>query len=313
MASLRVGLAVARADVDGMIAAIVEADRMGIATVWSNAGGASPDPLTIFAAAAVRTERVKLGTAIVPIYPRDPIVMASQALALEALAPGRLRLGIGTSHRSTVEGVHGITMGKPLTHLREYLTALRGILWDGKTDFEGEYYRIHVELPTGTEPPKTPLPISTLRLNAYRLAGELADGAISWVTPVQFLVEQALPALREGAAKANRPSPPLIGHIPVAVSSDRAAVRRAARARFAFYATAPFYQRMFADAGFPVGDNAEISDALLDHLIVTGTPDQIRRRLEEIQTAGVDELLVMQIPIADDAKERSALLRLLTE
>lgn len=67
-----------------------------------------PDALTTLAAAAVKTSTVNLGTSIVPIYPRHPLVMAQQALALHDLAPGRLRLGIGPSHRFVIENIYGL-------------------------------------------------------------------------------------------------------------------------------------------------------------------------------------------------------------
>src|SRR5690606_26750398 len=121
-----------------------------------------------------------------------------------------------------------LTMNKPLEHLREYLAVLRGLLWEGAIDFSGTHFRARARLPDGVEPPRTPLPISALRAGAFRLAGEIADGAISWVCPVPYLVNTARPALEEGAKAAGRPTPPLIGHVPVALSEDREAVRAAA-------------------------------------------------------------------------------------
>src|SRR5688572_13192968 len=115
--------------------------------VWSTVGGTNPDAVTLFAAAAAKTSRIGLGTAIVPTYPRHPIALASQALVLGALAPGRFRLGIGPSHRPTMEGMFGLTMNKPLEHLREYLTVLRSLLWDGSVAFSGAHFRVKAALP----------------------------------------------------------------------------------------------------------------------------------------------------------------------
>ena len=86
-----------------------------------------------------------------------------------------VRLGIGTSHRPTIEGAYGIPMGKPLAHLREYLTILRSLLWEGKAEFSGTYFSVRTALPEHVPAPKIPVPISALRQNAFRLAGELAD------------------------------------------------------------------------------------------------------------------------------------------
>ncbi|MDP8923171.1 MAG: LLM class flavin-dependent oxidoreductase [Chloroflexota bacterium] len=114
MAVLRAGLVIRRPDPAATLAAIARAEEVGVPAVWSTVGGTNPDAVTLFAAAAARTTRIGLGTAIVPTYPRHPIVLASQALVLAALAPGRLRLGIGPSHRPTIEGMFGLPMGKPL-------------------------------------------------------------------------------------------------------------------------------------------------------------------------------------------------------
>jgi alkanesulfonate monooxygenase SsuD/methylene tetrahydromethanopterin reductase-like flavin-dependent oxidoreductase (luciferase family) len=205
----------------------------------------------------------------------------------------------------------GLPMGKPLEHLREYLTVLRGLLWEGAVDFEGTHFKVRAQLPAGIEPPKTPLPISALRAGAFRLAGEIADGAISWVCPVPYLVNTAKPALLEGAKSAGRPAPPLIGHVPVAMAMDREAVRTAARPQLANYGRLPFYRGMFEDAGYPIPADNALPDALLDELVVSGSPDEIAARLHQIQEAGVDELLVMRVNVADAAAEDAALLDLL--
>lgn len=311
MAPLRAGLAIRNPNAAVTLDAIVRADERGLPAVWSTVGGTNPDAVSLFAAAAAKTSKIGLGTAIVPTYPRHPFVLASQALVIEAISPGRLRLGIGPSHRPTIEGMFGIQMGKPLEHLREYLAILRGLLWEGAVDFKGSYFTVKAELPAGVAPPKTPLPISALRAGAFRLAGEIADGAISWVCPIPYLVNTAKPAMIEGAKAAGRPTPPLIGHVPVALGMDKAAVRAAARPQLANYARLPFYRGMFEDAGFPIPADAVMPDALLDELVVSGTPDEIAARLHQIQDAGVDELLVMRVTVSDEAAEEAALIDLL--
>lgn len=311
MVALRAGLAIRRPGPAATLAAIISAEEAGLPAVWSTVGGANPDAVTLFAAAAARTTRIGLGTAIVPTYPRHPIALASQALVLAALAPGRFRLGLGPSHRPTIEGTFGLPMGKPLDHLREYLTVVRGLLWEGAIDFQGVYFRVRAQLPAGLAPPRVPLPISALRAGAFRLAGEVADGAISWVCPVPYLVETARPALEAGARAAGRPTPPLIGHVPVALGEDRDVVRAVARQQLATYGRLPFYAGMFRDAGFPVAADGTLSNALLDELVVSGSPETVAARLHEIQAAGLDELLVMQVTVADAEAEETALIELL--
>ncbi|MDI3339411.1 MAG: LLM class flavin-dependent oxidoreductase [Sphaerobacter sp.] len=304
----RVGLDLTeKQSVRGAVEAMVRAELRGVPMQWSTVSRGMPDAMTLFAAAAVRTSRIGLGTAIVPTYPRHPAVLASQALVLDQLAPGRFRLGIGPSHRPTIEGALGLPMGRPLDHLREYLTVLRALLWEGAVDFAGRYFSVH--LTTG-QTAQVPIYISALREHAFELAGELADGAISWMCPVDYLRRTAVPAMERGAQAAGRPRPRLVGHVPVAMTTDRGAMLDAARPRVGGYARLPFYAAMFADAGYPVADGA-VSDDLLDHLVVWGDAAQVQDRLANILGGGIDELLVMLIPVADAAQGEADLSRVL--
>jgi F420-dependent oxidoreductase-like protein len=314
MSSFRAGLAVLpSAEPRRDLETIQEIDEIGVQTVWQTAGGTKGDPVTLYAAAAATTKRIRLGTSIIPTYPRHPSALASQALVLGSMSPGRLRLGLGPSHRPTIEGMLGISMGKPLAHLREYVTVLRALLWEGRVDFHGEYFNVTLGLQRGTEPPRTEIPISALSENAFRLAGEIADGAISWVAPVPYLVSTALPAIAEGAAKANRPVPPLVAHVPVAVTSDRAEAVEATAREFADYGELPFYARMFEAAGFPADAAGNAPREAIDSLSVSGTPDQIRARLEAILAEGIGEVLVTHVVVDDAAVEYRELARILAD
>jgi F420-dependent oxidoreductase-like protein len=297
-------------DVAKTLDIIRAADVAGVGTVWQTVGATRPDAVTTYAAAAVQTERVRLGTSIVPTYPRHPAALASQVLSVASLAPGRLRLGIGPSHRPTIEGSLGIPMGKPLAHLREYITVLRALLWDGKVDLDGEYYQVHLAFQDGTPLPKPEILTSTLSVNAYRLAGELADGALSWVSPVPYLVDTALPALAEGAEVAGRPVPPLIAHVPVAVTTDRAAALAATTRDFGSYGRLPFYANMFAAAGVPV-DAGQTSAAAIESLTVSGTSDEIANQLAAVLATGIGEVYVSQVIVGDEHAERAELLNIL--
>ena len=163
----RVGLLVSGMDAAVAASTIVAAEAAGVRQIWMTQSTPLPDSLTIFAAAAARTTSVCMGTAIVPIYPRHPLALAQQALALGDLAPERLRLGVGPSHRPIMEGVYGLSMSRPLEHLREYVSVLRAALWEGKVDHQGSFYTINTTLP---RTPRTPILISALREGAFHLA-----------------------------------------------------------------------------------------------------------------------------------------------
>ena len=304
----RVGLAVTGTNAAEAVSTIVAAEAAGVRQTWMIQTPSVPDTLTIFAAAAVLTTSVRLGTAIVPTYPRHPLIMVQQALAFGDLAPGRLRLGIGPSHRPTIEGIYGIPMTAPLEHLREYVAVLRAALWEGNVDHHGRFFSIKATLP---RTPRTPILISALRQGAFQLAGEIADGAISWMCPVQYLLEKALPALQLGAANSERPVPPLVAHIPVALGQDRHEVMAASRKQINRYARLPFYANMFADAGFPVEPDGSMSDNLIDSLVVSGDEATITSRLTDLLASGLDELIVMPIPVVDPAVELERLIGLI--
>jgi hypothetical protein len=135
---------------------------------------------------------------------------------------------------------------------------------------------------------------SALREGSFRTCGELADGAISWVCPWDYLRKTAPPALAAGAAKAGRPIPPLIAHVPIAVHDSVDEVRQAAREQVGFYARVPFYAAMFAEADFPDA-GAGMSDALVDALVVYGDRETVVSRLRQIKSEGAGEIIAHPI------------------
>ena len=304
----RIGLAIEARETTAAIAAIADAEAAGVEQVWMTQSPPTLDTLTLYAAAAPRATRISMGTSIVPTYPRHPLVMAQQALTVSDIAPGRLRLGVGPSHRHAIEGVYGLQETAPLAHLSEYVAVLRAALQTGRVEYHGDYFNVNA---AGLRTANVPILVSALREGAFRLAGEIADGAISWLCPVPYLLNKALPALRAGAAASGRAAPPLVAHIPVALSEDEDAVLAAARKRIQFYSTAPFYSRMFADAGLPVSPDGTGLDDLARSLVVFGNEAFVAQQLVALLNQGLDELLVMLIPVQDAARERAQLVRLI--
>ena len=150
--------------------------------------------------AARETSTIRLGTAIIPLYSRHPLVVVQQVQAVARLARGRLRVGIGPSHRALMES-QGVKYGSPLNHLRGYLIILKTKLSTGKVDFEGEYYKA---TETISQPLEVPIMASALRRKSFELCGELTDGAIPTLCPASYLKSTALPALTAGAIKVGR-------------------------------------------------------------------------------------------------------------
>ncbi len=304
MTTYRVGVAIQGRDAAEAVAQIRQAEAAGVEAAWATIGGAGgDDPIAAYAAALVQTERILLGTAIVQTWPRHPILIAQQTLALDALAPGRFRLGIGPAHEGNMERTYGVDFTAPLTNLREYLTILTALLHTGEVDFVGKQVTARTRLRTTTD---TPVMGSALRPRSFELCGALADGAISWMCPRTYLVQQALPALQRGAEQANRETPPLIAHVPIAVVPDRAAARDLVRTQLANYSRTPFYQLMFEEAGYPtVADG--YSDALLDDLLISGTEQEVAEQLRALQDLGFGEILAH--PVIDPNDRETSIAR----
>jgi alkanesulfonate monooxygenase SsuD/methylene tetrahydromethanopterin reductase-like flavin-dependent oxidoreductase (luciferase family) len=169
----RVGIAFFPRSADTAVDLCVRAERANVSHAWMVMPATGLDTLTLIAAAAVQTERIVLGTSIVPAFTRHPLTFVTQALSLEGLAPGRLNLGIGTAHARTMVDVYHLDFAHPLHELAEYLEIVQAVLKTGASHFKGEYYKVDVNFPN---PPGTPVPIAALRAPAFRLAGRLADG-----------------------------------------------------------------------------------------------------------------------------------------
>lgn len=307
----RVGVYAQSTDARAALASIREAERAGVAQFWLSIGAAGfADILSVFTAAATQTERIKLGTAVIPTYTRHPLVMAQQALALHDLAPGRLRLGIGPGSRMYLEHNYGLKQLTPLAHLREYLEVLRAVLWEGSVDYHGRFFQVADSL---SRTAQVPLMISALGLKAFRLAGEVADGAVPSMCPLPYLLEQALPALRAGAEARKRPAPPVIAMFPVALCTDEAAVLAVMRKQLrSLVQYATHYARIFEQVGFEKavnGDEADL-DALARTLVISGDAATVRDRIQALLASGLDELILSPLAIVDGAKEQRQLLEL---
>ena len=290
MAERMVGIHVQGQSLPETVSLIQRADQAGVASVWLTAGGLGADSLTTLAVAGTQTEQIQLGTSIAVTFSRHPIAMIQQAVAVSQVAPGRFRLGIGPSHRPTIENIYGLPFERPLEQVREYATVLGQAFHGGDVSFDGKRFRVHAKVPN---PPAVPVYLAALRPAAYALAGENADGAISWVSPAAFLRDVAKPALLAGAAKrGGGASPRLVGHAFGLVSDDEATVKQAGRERLATYTRLPFYQAMFAAAGHPEAQNGVVSDTLVEDLILTGNEATFTAGVRRFLDAGVDELIV---------------------
>ncbi len=281
------------------------AEAKGVPALWLTSGGTVPDVITAFAAAAMVTQRIKFGTSITQTWPRHPVAIASQCIAMAQIAPGRFRIGLGPSHKPAVEATYGVAYEKPLLNLREYLYTIQSLLKQGEVDFSGTFVKTQAKLGGGPggavlqAPVEVPVMASALRPASFRLCGELADGAISWVCPWEYLRDTALPAMREGAAGANRTTPPMIAHVPVVLSDDIDKVRTAAGPALSRYAGLTNYRGMFEIAGFHDAAGGDLN-ALIDAVAVYGTDETVSARLGQIISEGAGEIIAHPLPVGDE-------------
>lgn len=297
-----IGVQVQEDTPSGALARIAQLESKGIPMAWltMTAGGATSDSLTLLAVAATRTKQIRLGTAIVPTLTRHPLVLVGQVNVIASCAAERFVIGLGPSHQPVMEKTYGLSFERPLEYLREYVAVVRQALCQGFVAFDGKRLRVHAKAPHAMP---APIMISALRRNSFRLAGEIADGAISWMCPASYLRQVALPAIEEGAQQANRTAPPLVGHCFVALSEDAASVMKAARERIGQIGL-PFYQRMFAEAGFPEASISPPSAQMIDALVMHGNERTVAARLRDFAdtagAAGAAELIVSIIQVGQD-------------
>ncbi|MBA2393850.1 MAG: LLM class flavin-dependent oxidoreductase, partial [Ktedonobacteraceae bacterium] len=206
----RVGIMVAPPTPAAVVKQLVEIEEAGVDNVWVATGPVfSPDLLTSLAAAAARTSRLKFGTSIVQVTSRHPVFMAQQLLSLASLAPGRVTIGLGTGSLELAKSIYGTEVKAALAYLREYVQVLRPLLQQGEVHHQGVQFTTGVKLQSASQ---VPLFISALGPTAFRLAGEIADGALPFMCPIPYLLDTAIPALNAGAAAAGRSRPPIVAH-----------------------------------------------------------------------------------------------------
>lgn len=269
------------------------------------------DPIMALAAAGAATTSVQVGVAVVPTWPRHPVVMAQQAATAAQMTGGRFRLGLGPSH-APVMAMYGIDDSRPLGHLSEYLTIVRSLLRDGRVKHRGERFRVNAFLDVADAPAPEVL-LSALRPGLSRLAGQVSDGVLPWLTPAAYLAEVVVPAVAEGAATADRPAPPVLAELPAVLADDREQVRAVANSELAIYPMMPNYRAMWAEAGIDLPEQGW-SDAMIDASIVWGDAGEIARRIGGLFAAGASEVVVSPFGVGyDPAGSRDRLIDVLRD
>ena len=305
---------------------IMEAERLGFHSVWA-AEAYGSDAVTPLAFVAARTERIRLGTAIMQMPARTPAMAAMTATTLDQLSGGRFLLGIGASGPQVVEGWHGVAYGKPLARAREYVAIVRAIWQREKPlDYRGEHYQIPYAGTDATglgKPLKSilhgradiPIYLAAIGPKNVALAAEITDG---WL-PVFFSPDRMgvyRSSLDSGFARAGGKKSlatfDVAPTVPIVLGDDVVACRNALKPNLALYIGGMgargknFYNDLARRYGYEAdavkiqdlflgGKKAEaeaaVPDALVDEIALCGPRTRIRDRLAAYKQAGVTTLI----------------------
>jgi alkanesulfonate monooxygenase SsuD/methylene tetrahydromethanopterin reductase-like flavin-dependent oxidoreductase (luciferase family) len=231
--------------------------------------------------------------------------MAQAALTLSELSGGRFRLGIGVSHKVSMEASLGLTLREPLAVTREYVAVLRGAL-GGATAFEGRHYKVNWSLAIPERPPTPPIYLAALSRKMLELAGEIADGAVLWLCSPDYVRDVAVPALGRGRARAGKTLAgfEIVAAVPLAISDDVPAALGAFRGELARYLTLPFYRAMLEASGLgkelaAFDRNGEVAEGLTRAVGAVGKPETGQAFVRAYREAGVTLPAIRPITFPD--------------
>jgi len=311
---MRIGLFISETGVRGStIEALLErakwAEANDIDTGWVPHIPWSLDALTALAIVGRETNRIELGTAVVPTWSHHPYGMAQHALTTQAACGGRLAFGIGPSHRTVAENWYGANYDGVIDHVRDYVGVLDACNiaqvqanesdggpggMGGVVNFQGSRYAVQslLDVPGATE---VPVYLAALAPLMLKLAGERAAGTITWMCDEHTHTTHILPRLSAAASAVERSTPRVIAGLPVAVCDDISAGKALAESKFGMYRQMPNYARMLelGESGSP----AEVA--------IIGTEEHVADRIASYEESGVTDLAAMTFAVGTSEQERS--------
>jgi F420-dependent oxidoreductase-like protein len=284
--------------VDRMRADAAWADASGFASVWVPQVPDEFDALTAAVLVAEATGRVEIGTAVVPVQPRHPVALAQQALSVQAVAGGRLTLGLGVSHHWIIDEMLGLPYERLVPTMRAYLDVLdQAFAGPGPVDVDNDAFHVHMPLDV-TDVSRTPVLLAALGPLMLDLAGARTDGTILWMADERAIASHVVPRLTRAADAAGRPAPRVVAGVPVCVCADdeiEIAVARTNRI-LAEAEVSPNYARLLEH-----GDARSVGD-----ILAAGSDTTVEKRLRSFVDAGATELSIRVVAIGETRDERLA-------
>jgi F420-dependent oxidoreductase-like protein len=285
--------------VDDVIAQARRAHELGVAQVWLPQQQ-NYDAITLAALVGAAVPGLSVGTSVVPINPRHPLIVASLAQTAQAAAHGNFSLGLGLGAREIERQAFGTDWADTITRLREHLTILGSVFNTAGVDFHGSELSASPTWPVQVAG-GTPIPVYVAAMGpkALRVTGELADGTLPYLAGPRTIDEFIVPEITKAADEAGRPAPRIIAAVPVLLSENVEGARSIAAQQLSFYETIPSYRNVIAREGL-----ASVAD-----LAAIGSVESVVRQLHRYRDAGATDVVISPLDRSASA-DREALFRL---
>jgi F420-dependent oxidoreductase-like protein len=275
--------------VDDVVSQARRAYDIGVRQVWL-AQQFNHDAIALAGLVGAAVPGLGVGTSVVPINPRHPLIVASLAQTAQAAAHGNFSLGLGLGAHEPERVAFGTAWPNTIQRLREHLTILRSVFDNGAVDFHGEELSANPGWPVAVAG-GTPVPVYVAAMGpkALQVTGELADGTLPYLAGPRTIAEFIEPTIAKAAADAGRPKPRIIAAVPVLVSDDVHAAHAVAAQELSFYETIPSYQKVIAREGI-----ASVAD-----LAAIGPAESVMRQLKRYLDAGATDVVLSPLERED--------------
>jgi F420-dependent oxidoreductase-like protein len=301
---MRIGLMVgsdkerSRADrLNGLLADGKAAEDDGFASFWIPQVPGYLDAMTAVALLGHVTDRIEIGTAVVPMQTRHPLILAQQALTTQVACGGRFALGVGPSHHWIISDQLGLPYDKPARLVRDYLDVLdAAFAGPGAVAVDNDSFSVHSPVDV-TDAFEMPVLVAALGPAMLRIAGARTAGTVLWMADERAIGDYVVPRITEAAESAGRSGTRVVAGVPVALcsSSEVDAARAYASEVLGHADFSPNYVRLLEH-----GDAEDVGDTM-----AAGDEATVLARLRRYRDAGVTDLAVRVVPLGDDAERRS--------
>jgi F420-dependent oxidoreductase-like protein len=275
--------------VDDVISQARRAHDAGVRQVWLPQQG-DHEAIALAGLVGAAVPGLGVGTSVVPINPRHPLIVASLAQTAQAASHGNFSLGLGLGGHEPERQAFGTSWPNTIGRLRDHLTVLRSIFDTGTVDFSGDELSAHPGWPVRVAG-GTPVPVYVAAMGpkALQVTGELADGTLPYLAGPRTIAEFIEPTIAKAAADAGRPKPRIIAEVPVLVSDDVDAAMKWAAEQLSFYETIPSYQKVIAREG--VASAVEVA--------AIGSAQSVARQLQRYRDAGATDIVLIPLDRTD--------------